>query len=68
MNVGNLEQVILFDDSAEGKGTGIVDLVLAGDIDQESLQDSTKKLKNISNEKSEHWYSQLKNTTSYPQI
>ena len=41
--LGNLEQAILIDDYAEGKDTGIIDLVLVGDIDQENLQDLTKK-------------------------
>ena len=41
--LGNLEQAILIDDYAEGKDTGIIDLVLIGDIDQSNLQDLTKK-------------------------
>ena len=41
--LGNLEQAILIDDYAEGKDTGIIDLVLIGDIDRNNLQDLTKK-------------------------
>lgn len=41
--LGNLEKAFLVDDYAEGKDTGIVDLVLVGDIDQNNLQDLTKK-------------------------
>lgn len=41
--LGNLEQAILIDDYAEGKDTGIIDLVLIGDIDQENLRDLTQK-------------------------
>lgn len=41
--LGNLEKAILIDDYAEGKDTGIIDLVLIGDIDQSNLQDLTKK-------------------------
>ena len=41
--LGNLEQAILVDDYAEGKDTGIIDLILIGDIDQHNLQDLTRK-------------------------
>jgi hypothetical protein len=41
--LGHLEQAILIDDYAEGKDTGIIDLVLVGDIDHENLQDLTRK-------------------------
>ena len=41
--LGNLEQAILIDDYAEGKDTGIIDLILVGDIDQTNLQDLTQK-------------------------
>ncbi len=41
--LGNLEKAMLIDDYAEGKDTGIIDLVLIGDIDQKNLQDLTKK-------------------------
>lgn len=41
--LGNLEQALLIDDYAEGKDTGIIDLVLIGNINQDNLQDLTKK-------------------------
>jgi hypothetical protein len=41
--LGNLEKALLIDDYAEGKDTGIIDLVLIGDLDQNNLQDLTKK-------------------------
>lgn len=41
--LGNLEEAYLIDDYAEGKDTGIIDLVLVGDIDQENLNDLVKK-------------------------
>jgi DNA-binding MarR family transcriptional regulator len=41
--LGNLEQAFLVDDYAEGKDTGLVDLVLIGDIDKENLDDLVKK-------------------------
>ncbi|HDR51593.1 MAG TPA: ArsR family transcriptional regulator [Mariniphaga anaerophila] len=41
--LGNLEEAYLIDDYAEGKDTGIIDLVLVGDIDQTNLQDLTRK-------------------------
>ncbi len=41
--LGNLERAILLDDYAEGKDTGIIDLLLIGDIDQENLRDLTAK-------------------------
>ena len=37
--LGNLEEAYLLDDYAEGKDTGIIDLVLIGDIDQKNLID-----------------------------
>jgi hypothetical protein len=37
--LGNLEKAILLDDYAEGKDTGIMDLLLVGDIDQANLYD-----------------------------
>ena len=40
---GNLELALLIDDYAEGKDTGIIDLLLVGNINQESLTDLTKK-------------------------
>jgi hypothetical protein len=41
--LGNLEEAYLIDDYAEGKDTGIIDLVLVGDIDQENLTDLVHK-------------------------
>lgn len=41
--LGNLEMALLVDDYAEGKDTGIIDLVLIGNIDQENLIDLTAK-------------------------
>lgn len=37
--LGNLEKAFLVDDYAEGKDTGIIDLVLIGDIDRDNLLD-----------------------------
>ena len=41
--LGHLEQAFLVDDYAMGKDSGLIDLVLVGDIDQENLQDLVKK-------------------------
>ena len=41
--LGNLEQALLIDDYAEGKDTGIIDLVLIGDIDTTNLLDLSAK-------------------------
>lgn len=41
--LGNLEEAYLIDDYAEGKDTGIIDLVLIGDIDQTNLADLVHK-------------------------
>jgi len=41
--LGELEQAYIIDDYAEGKDTGIIDLVLVGNIDQYHLQDLTRK-------------------------
>src|SRR5210317_1859037 len=41
--LGNLEEAYLIDDYAEGKDTGIIDLVLIGDIDQTNLNDLVRK-------------------------
>ncbi len=43
MRLGHLQKAILIDDYAEGKDTGIVDLVLVGNIDHTNLQDLTQK-------------------------
>lgn len=41
--LGNLEKAYLVDDYAEGKDTGIIDLVLVGNIDRENLLDLVVK-------------------------
>lgn len=41
--LGNLEKAYLVDDYAEGKDTGIIDLVLVGDIDPYHLNDLRTK-------------------------
>ena len=41
--LGDLECAYLLDDYAEGKDTGIVDLLLVGDIDQYHLNDLSRK-------------------------
>ncbi|MDH5525228.1 MAG: winged helix-turn-helix domain-containing protein [Desulfobulbaceae bacterium] len=41
--LGNLEKAFVMDDYAEGKDTGIIDLVLVGDIDQVNLHDLVDK-------------------------
>ncbi|MCF8146545.1 MAG: winged helix-turn-helix domain-containing protein [Deltaproteobacteria bacterium] len=41
--LGDLERAYLIDDYAEGKDTGIVDLILVGDIDQYHLNDLSRK-------------------------
>ncbi|MDH3348292.1 MAG: ArsR family transcriptional regulator [Desulfobulbaceae bacterium] len=41
--LGDLEHAYLIDDYAEGKDTGIIDLVLIGHIDQENLTDLVHK-------------------------
>lgn len=41
--LGNLQKALLIDDYAEGKDTGIIDLLLIGDIAQENLRDLTQK-------------------------
>ena len=41
--LGELERAYLIDDYASGKDTGIVDLVLVGDIDQYHLNDLSRK-------------------------
>lgn len=41
--LGNLEKALLIDDYAEGKDTGLVDLLLIGDIDRTQLHDLTGK-------------------------
>jgi predicted transcriptional regulator len=41
--LGNLESAYLIDDYAEGKDTGIIDIILVGDIDPYHLNDLTRK-------------------------
>lgn len=41
--LGDLEKAYLLDDYAEGKDTGIIDLLLVGNIDQYHLNDLTRK-------------------------
>lgn len=41
--LGNLEKALLVDDYAKGKDSGIIDLVLVGDIDQYQLNDLSRK-------------------------
>ncbi len=41
--LGDLEEAYLIDDYAEGKDTGIIDLVLIGNIDQYHLNDLSRK-------------------------
>ena len=43
MRLGDLEKAFLIDDYAEGKDTGIIDLVLVGNIDQHHLNDLSRK-------------------------
>jgi len=49
--LGNLEKAILIDDYAEGKDTGIIDLVLIGGIDRNNLHDLTQKTEKHINRK-----------------
>ncbi len=41
--LGDLDRAYLIDDYAEGKDTGIIDLVLVGDVDQYHLNDLSRK-------------------------
>lgn len=41
--LGNLEEAWLIDDYAEGKDTGIIDLILVGDVDRYHLDDLSRK-------------------------
>jgi len=41
--LGDLERAYLIDDYAEGKDTGIIDILLVGDIDQYHLNDLSRK-------------------------
>lgn len=44
--LGALERAMVLDDYAEGKDTGIIDLVLVGEIDQGNLLDLVRKTEN----------------------
>lgn len=41
--LGDLESAYLIDDYAEGKDTGIIDIILVGEVDQHQLNDLTRK-------------------------
>jgi predicted DNA-binding protein YlxM (UPF0122 family) len=41
--LGDLEKAFLIDDYAEGKDTGVIDLLLVGNIDQHHLNDLSRK-------------------------
>jgi len=49
--LGELERAYLIDDYAEGKDTGIVDLLLVGNIDQYQLNDLSRKTERYINRK-----------------
>ncbi len=49
--LGDLERAYLLDDYAEGKDTGIIDLMLVGDIDQYHLNDLSRKTERYINRK-----------------
>ena len=49
--LGDLERAYLIDDYAEGKDTGIIDLVLVGDIDPYHLNDLSRKTERYINRK-----------------
>ncbi|MCK5739060.1 winged helix-turn-helix transcriptional regulator [bacterium] len=49
--LGNLERAYLIDDYAEGKDTGIIDLVLVGNINRQHLDDLTMKTERYVNRK-----------------
>lgn len=52
--LGNLEKAYLMDDYAEGKDTGIIDIMLIGDIDQYHLNDLSKKTERYIKRKIRH--------------
>jgi DNA-binding transcriptional ArsR family regulator len=49
--LGDLEQAILIDDYAQGRDTGLVDLILVGDINQQNLLDLVAKTERYVNRK-----------------
>jgi len=66
--LGKLKLALLIDDYATGKDTGIIDLVLVGNIDRENLQDLIEKTERYINRKirtlvlSENEYKSLEGT------
>jgi hypothetical protein len=52
--LGNIEKAFLLDDYAEGKDTGIIDLLLIGDIDNYHLHDLTRKTEHYINRRIRH--------------
>ena len=52
--LGNIEKAFLLDDYAEGKDTGIIDLLLIGDIDNYHLHDLTRKTERYINRRIRH--------------
>lgn len=49
--LGDIEQAYLVGDYAEGKDTGIIDLLLVGDINQDHLNDLSRKTERYMNRK-----------------
>ena len=49
--LGDLERAYLLNDYAEGKDTGIIDLLLVGNIDQYHLNDLSRKTERYINRK-----------------
>jgi DNA-binding transcriptional ArsR family regulator len=49
--LGNIEKAYLVDDYAEGKDSGIIDIVLVGQIDQYHLNDLSRKTERYINRK-----------------
>jgi DNA-binding MarR family transcriptional regulator len=71
--LGNLEKAYLIDDYAEGKDSGIIDLVLVGNIDQENLTDLVHKTERYIDRKirtltltQKEWTTLQKNLTKRP--
>lgn len=68
--LGNLNYAFVMDDYAEGKDTGLIDLVLIGNIDRDNLQELVQKTENYIKRKirtlvlSEEEYEQLSPTLS----
>jgi hypothetical protein len=49
--LGDLERAYLIDDYAEGKDTGIIDILLVGNVDQYHLNDLSRKTERYINRK-----------------